>query len=462
MSGTATAFLQGVSRLESKANTASAFLQGVSRLESKANGDLPGWLKALRRSAFEWVSEHGFPTAKDEAWKYTRVAPILGIPFEPAEPAARCALSLADVTELAGDFGGPRMVFVNGYFVNELSALKNLPEGVKLSSLASVFAQESEALESLLQQRLLRERPQAFTALNMALGEDGAFIRIPAHTTVEEPIHLVFISDAGATPLVSHPLSVVFAGAGSRATIVETHAGIEGGIYLNNALTEIVLDEGAVVAHYKVQNEAESAFHIAFMDVRQGRASRFSAHSVALGAVLARHEVKVTLEAPEAQVALNGLYLPRGRQHLDNPTTIDHAAPHCTSRELYKGVVDGHGRGIFDGHVVVQPGALKTDASQTNKNLLLSASAQAYTRPWLEIFADDVKCAHGAAVGQLDDEALYYLRTRGIPQQAARELLIYAFASEMLELIQVPPLRSRVQQMLAARFTDGEKAGLLT
>ena len=441
--------------------TATAFLQGVSRFQSKANGPRPGWLKTLRRSAFECVSEQGFPTGKDEAWKYTRVAPILGIPFEPAEPGARCALSLDDVAELAGDLGGPRMVFVNGYFVNELSALKNLPEGVKLSSLASVFAQESEALESLLQQRLFRERAQSFTALNIALGEDGAFIRILAHTTIEEPIHLVFISDAGATPLVSHPLSVVFAGAGSRATIVETHAGIAGGIYLNNALTEIVLDEGAVVEHYKVQNEAESAFHLAFMDVHQGRASRFSAHSVALGAALARHEVKVTLEAPEAQVVLNGLYLPRGRQLLDNPTTIEHLAPHGTSRQLYKGVVDGHGRGIFDGRIVVQPGAMKTDASQTNKNLLLSSSAQAYTRPRLEIFADDVKCAHGAAVGQIDEEALYYLRTRGIPQQAARDLLTDAFASEVLELIQVPPLRSRVQQMLATRFADRPTAGVL-
>ena len=438
---------------------ANAFFQGVSRFESKANGHHPGWLKALRRSAFEWVGEHGFPTGKDEAWKYTRVAPILEIPFAPAEPGASHSLCLDDVVKLAGEFGGPRLVFVNGYFVPELSALKSFPNGVKLGSLASAFAQESEALEALLWRRF-RERPQAFTALNAALGEDGAFIRIPAHTTVEEPIHLVFISDAGTTPLVSHPLSVVFAGAGSRATIVETHAGIAGGSYLSNAVTEIVLDEGAVVEHYKVQNEAESAFHFAFMDVRQGRASRFSAHSVALGAALARHEVQVALEAPEAQVVLNGLYLPRGRQLLDNPTTIEHAAPHCTSRELYKGVVDGHGRGVFDGHIVVQPGAMKTDASQTNKNLLLSASAQAYTRPRLEIFADDVKCAHGAAVGQLDDDALFYLRARGIPRQAARDLLTYAFAAEMLELIQVPPLRSRVRQMLATRFADGPTEGV--
>ena len=441
--------------------TVNAFFQGVSRFESKANGHPPGWLKALRRSAFEWVGEHGFPTGKDEAWKYTRVAPILEIPFAPVEPGARRALSPSDVSALAGELGGPRLVFVNGYFVAELSALPSLPNGVKLGSLAAAFAQESEALEALLWRRL-RERPRAFTALNVALGEDGAFIRISPHIRVEEPIHLVFISDAGATPLMSHPLSVVFAGAGSRATIVETHVGIVGGTYLSNAVTEIVLDEGAVVEHYKVQDEIESAFHLASLSVRQGRASRFAAHSVALGAALARHEVQVALEAPEAQVTLNGLYLPRGRQLLDNPTTIEHAAPHGTSRQLYKGVVDGHGRGVFDGRIVVQPGAMKTDASQTNKNLLLSASAQAYTRPRLEIFADDVKCAHGATVGQLDDEALYYLRTRGIPQQQARDLLTYAFASEMVELIQVPPLRCRVQQMLAARFTDGEKAGLLT
>ena len=441
--------------------TASAFLQGVSRFESKANGHHPSWLNSLRLSALEWVDVHGFPTGKDEAWKYTRVAPILEIPFAPAEPGARRALSPDDVAELAGELGGPRLVFINGYFAPELSALKSLPEGVKVSSLALVLAEdreEGEVLEALLWRRF-RERPQAFTALNVALAEDGAFIRIPASMNLEEPIHLVFLSDAGATPLVSHPLSVVFAGAGSRVMIVETHTSIAGGIYLSNAVTEIVLDEGAVVEHYKVQNEAESAYHLAFMDVRQGRASRFSAHSVALGAELARHEVQVALEAPEAQVVLNGLYLPRGRQTLDNPTTIEHAAPHCASRELYKGVVDGHGRGIFDGRVVVQPGAMKTDASQTNKNLLLSASAQAYTRPRLEIFADDVKCAHGAAVGQLDDEALYYLRTRGIPQQAARDLLTDAFASEMLELIQLPPLRSRVRQMLATRRTDGPTEG---
>lgn len=439
---------------------ANGFVQSLSRLQPNPKGHQPAWLKGLRRSAFQWVSERGFPTAKDEAWKYTRVAPILEVPFVPAEPDARCRLSLGEIDRLAGDLGGTRLVFVNGHFAPALSPLKKLPRGAKVRSLAHVLLEEGESLEPLLW-RQFREQPNAFTALNAGLAEDGAFVRIPANTTIEEPIHLVFVSDMGATPIVSHPRSVVRAGAGSRATIVETHAGIPGDVYLTNAVTEVVLDEDAAVEHYKVQNEAETAFHVAFLGVQHGRGSRFSAHSVALGSSLARHEVRVRLEAPGAETVLNGLYMARGKQHLDNPTTIEHSAPRCTSRELYKGVVDERGRGVFDGRIVVRPGAMKTDASQTNKNLLLSPSAQADTRPRLEIFADDVKCAHGAAVGQLDEEALFYLRSRGIERQAARSLLTYAFASEMVELIRLDPLRARVQQMVASRLPDGAKPGLL-
>ncbi len=433
---------------------ANAFPQAISRLQAKPNGHHPGWLKELRRSAFQWVSQQGFPSAKDEAWKYTRVAPILEVPFEPAEPGTSRRLSAAAIDQLAGDFGGPRLVFVNGYFAAKLSSLKKLPNGVQVKSLASVLAEEGEALEPILS-RPFREEPHAFTALNAALAEDGAFIRIPANTTIEDPIHLVFISDTGATPHVSHPRSLVLAGAGSRATIIETHAGILGDVYLSNAVTEVVLDEGATVEHYKLQNETETAFHVALLSVRQGRGSRFSTHSVALGSSIARHEVKIALEAPGAEVVLNGLYMPRGEQHLDNPTTIEHAAPQCTSRELYKGVVDGHGRGVFDGRIVVRPGAMKTDASQTNKNLLLSESAQVDTRPRLEIFADDVKCAHGAAVGQLAVDAVFYLRSRGIPEDAARGLLTYAFANEMLGLIRVEPLRLHVERLVAWRLGTG-------
>ena len=438
-------------------SAANAFFGGLSRFDVKRNGHHPGWLKGLRRSAFQWVAEQGFPTAKDEAWKYTRLGPILEVPFEPAEPAVSRRLSAGGIEQLAGDLGGARLVVVNGYFAPELSSLKTLPKGAQVMSLAAALARDEELLAPFLS-RPFREQPHAFTALSAALAEDGALVRIPANTTIEEPIHLVFVSDTGASPLVSHPRCLVLAGPGSRATIVESYLGIPGDVYLTNAITDIVLEEGAVVEHYKLQNETETAFHIALLDVRQGRGSRFSSHSLALGASTARHEVRVRLEAEGAEVTLNGLYMPRGEQHLDNPTTIEHAAPHCTSRELYKGVVDGRGRGSFDGRIIVRPGAFKTDASQTNKNLLLSGSAQVDTRPRLEIFADDVKCTHGAAVGQLDAEAVFYLRSRGVPHGAARDLLTYAFANEMLGLLRVEALRSRVEKMVAWRRSGVEVA----
>ncbi len=434
-------------------DSASAFIQRLSRLVPQRNGLHPVWLKGLRRAAFQWVSERGFPTPKDEAWKYTSVVPILKVPFESASPEKIRRLSTWAIDQFAGDFGGERLVFVNGYFAPGLLSPKKLPKGVKVTSLASVLVEEAELLEPLLSHPF-REQPHAFTALNTALAEDGAFVQIPANTTIEEPIHLVFVSSAGGSPLVSHPRSLVLAGAGSRAVIVETHIGLAGNVYLTNAVTEVVLDEGAVVEHYKVQSESEAAFHIALLDVRQGRGSCFASHSVALGSSIARHEVKVRLQAEGAEVTLDGLYMPRREQHLDNPTTIEHAAPHCTSRELYKGVVDGRGRGVFDGRIVVHPGALKTDASQTNKNLLLSESAQVDTRPRLEILADDVKCAHGAAVGQLDEDAVFYLRSRGVPRQAARGMLTYAFVSEMLGRLRVETLRSRVEKMVASRLAE--------
>ncbi|WP_223453771.1 Fe-S cluster assembly protein SufD [Pseudomonas sp. GL-RE-19] len=429
----------------------------LARLESMANGRHPVWLQELRRAAFQWVTEHGFPTAKDEAWKYTRVAPILAIPFQPAEPGMNRRLSAASVERLAGDYGGPRLVFVNGYFAAELSVLEGLPPDTQVTKLATLLRADSWALEALFA-HAFRAQPQAFTALNAALAEDGALVQIPAHTTVEEPIHLVFLSDPGATPLVVQPRALVLMGAGSRATLVESHVGSGGEVYLSNCVTEVVLEAGATLDHYKVQNESTAAFHVALLSVRQAQGSRFAAHSSALGAALARQEVRIVLEGPGAEVALNGLYLPRGEQHLDNQTTIEHLAPRCTSRELYKGVIDGHGHGVFDGRIIVRPGAMKTDASQTNKILLLSALAQVNTQPRLEIFADDVKCAHGAAVGQLDEQAIFYLRSRGIPQAAARSLLTYAFVSEMLELISLAPLRAQLELLVAAQLRGLEVA----
>lgn len=433
---------------------AGALLEGFARLETKRNGADPIWLKGLRQAAFQWVSERGFPSTKDEAWKYTPVGAILKVPFKPAEPGMGHRLSHEAIGQLAANVGGTRLIFVNGYFAPALSSLSQLPKGVKVTSLASALIEDGERLEPILS-RPFRDQPHAFTALNAALVEDGAFVDIPPHVVLDEPIHLLYLTDTNASALASHPRSIILAGAGSRATIIESYAGILGDVYLTNAVTEVVLDEGATVEHYKLQNETETAFHVALLNVRQNAGSRFSSFLLALGSSIGRHEVKVRLEGKGATVLLNGLYMPHGEQHLDNPTTIEHTSPACTSRELYKGVVDGHGRGVFDGRIVVHPGAAKTDASQTNKNLLLSEWAQVDTRPRLEIFADDVKCAHGAAVGQLDEDAVFYLRSRGVPRLVARSLLTYAFVREVVQLIDLGSLRSWVETLVAARLPGG-------
>ena len=425
---------------------------GLARLEPQPNSNDPAWLAEARRAAFGWVAEHGFPTLKDEDWHYTRLGPVLEAPFEPAVPGVGDA-PWADA--LAADLGGTRLVFVNGYFVSELSRSIKLPEGAIVTSLASVLAEGAERLEPFLA-RPFGQHDHAFAALNTALANDGAFIHLPADTTVDDPIELVFLSDTAGSPMVSSPRTVVLAGPRSRVAIVETYAGTPGDVYCTNAVTEVVLEEGAQVEHYKVQDESETAFHLALLDVRQGRDSRFFSHSVALGSRLARHEVRVGLEAEGAEVSLDGLYMPRGDQHHDNPILVEHAAPGCTSRQLYKGVLDGHGHGVFNGRVVVRPGADGSDATQTNKNLLLSDHAEVDTRPRLEIFADDVKCTHGAAVGQLDEDAVFYLRSRGVPHLAARGLLIYAFVNEMVERLRLGPLRSRVEELVAHRLATGD------
>ena len=427
----------------------------LARLAPPVDTRQPAWLRALRHAALQWVAEQGFPTARDEAWKYTRVAPLLEVPFQLAEPGTR--LSADSIDRLVGNCGGSRLVFLTGYFDAGLSVLQGLPSGTQVTQLAPQLRADSGALEGLFG-HAFHTQPHAFTALNAALAEDGALVRIPAGTTVEAPIHLVFLSAPGAVPQVTNSRVLVQMGAGSRATLVESHTCGERGVYLSNAVSEVVLDEGAALEHDKVQNESRAAFHVALLSVRQAQGSHFVAHSWALGAALARQEVRVVLEGPGAEVALNGLYLPRGTQHLDNQTTIEHQAPHCTSRELYKGVIDDRGHGVFDGRIIVRPGAVKTDASQTIKNLLLSQTAQVNTQPRLEILADDVKCAHGAAVGQLDEQAVFYLRSRGVPEAAARTLLTFAFIGEMLERIAPAPLRAHVEQLVSAQLQDLEVA----
>ena len=414
----------------------------------------PAWHARLRLEACEWAMDHGLPTTKDEDWRYTRLEPIFELPLAPAAGGAIHAQSLDALDSLYAPSDGTRLVFVNGHLDPERSRLTALPIGVTVTNLASILAEGGSQLRSRWSLQPAPYR-HAFGALNAGLAEDGAFIELSPRTVVEEPIELVFISDTDGSPLLSSPRTIVLAGAGSRATIVETYAGSTDDRYCTNAATEVVLAECAHVEHFKVQDESESAFHLASLDVHLSRASRFSSKMVSLGGKLARHEVNIRLAGEGAQVDLDGLYMPSGDQQHDNPVLVEHAAPRCTSRQLYKGIVNDHGHGIFNGHIIVRPDALGSDACQTNKNLILSDQAEVDTRPRLEIFTDEVSCTHGAAVGRLDQDALFYLRSRGIPKAMARGLLTYGFAHEMVERCSREPLRDRMEKLVADRLIAG-------
>ena len=441
-----------------RAGAISTVAELLSRIGLPYGGRGTTWLTQARHQSAEWAMMRGFPTLKDEDWKYTRLGPLLDVQFERAKAGAGSRISPATVDALTIDAASTRLVFVNGFFAPDLSSITELPEGVTVTNLASVLAEGGAMLEPFLTHPF-SEFDHAFTALNTCLFEDGAFIHLPADAHVTVPIELVYLSVAQGSPVVSTPHSLILAGPGSRVAVIETYAGTSGDATCTNAVTQVVLDEGAHVEHYKIQDELDTGFHLALLDVRQESDSRFSSGSVALGSKIARNEARVRLEGEGAEVSIDGLYLPRGDQHHDNPILIEHAAPRCTSRQLYKGIADECGHGVFNGHIIVWPGAEGTDASQTNKNLLLSDHAEIDTRPRLEIFTDDVKCTHGAAVGALDEEALFYLRSRGVPYEKARALLTYAFAREVMDLIPFASLRAHVDTLIAGRLVAEEGAG---
>ena len=402
----------------------------------------PPWLQKLRRDAFARFQELGFPTPKMESWKYTSAAPIANTLFRFADGRGHAAVQPSPTSH-------SRLVFVNGRFRRELSTLP-APETLRVSSLREALASRPQALEPHLA-RYADFQSQAFTAWNTAFFEDGAYLEIPSGVIVKEPIELLFSSEPGADPTMAHPRNLIVAGPHSQATIVERYSG-NGGTSLTNAVTEVVLADGAVLEHYKVQAEGPSAFHVQTLQVRQDRASSFTSHNLALGAALARTDLNVMFAGEGGECALNGLFVGGAAQHLDSHTWIDHVQPHCSSRELYKGILDGKARGVFHGTIIVRPGAQKTDAMQTNKNLLLSREALVNSTPALEIFADDVKCKHGSTIGQLDDNALFYLRSRGIGEGEARALLTYAFAADLAGRIRIPAIRAEVEKILGLRL----------
>ncbi|HEU4384114.1 MAG TPA: Fe-S cluster assembly protein SufD [Anaeromyxobacteraceae bacterium] len=435
--------------------TPSAAAESLVRLAGRAAPPGPAFLAELRRAGRERFEALGLPTTRLEDWRYTSLSGLLPLAFAPVDPEA--PLAEDTLVRLAGPPAGPRLVFVNGRYRPALSSVGALPPGAFAGSLSQALRERPGEVEPHLG-RVDAFQDRAFAALNAAAFEDGAAVLWPERATLAEPVELVFVTaSAGSAPAAVLPRVLVVAGAGSELSVAESHLGQSGGPTLAAAVTEVVVGEGARVDHYRIQDDAPQAFHLGSLASRQAQGSRFSTHALALGALLSRSEVRAVLAGEGGEARVNGLYLAGGRQLVDNLSLIEHARPRCVSRETFKGVLDGESRAVFGGRIRVLEGAQKSDAYQLNSNLLLSEGAEVDTKPQLEIFADDVKCGHGGTVGQLDEEALFYLRTRGIARERARGLLIYAFASEMVELVRPGALRDRVARLVAARLPEGER-----
>jgi len=368
--------------------------------------------------------------------------------FEPAADApARAALGKNVFASLPGS----RLVFVNGHYSASLSSVGKLPPGAKVSNLASALASDPAFIEKQLGRCALTE-DNSFAALNQAFFLDGGFVHLPAGVAVEEPIQLIFVSTVKQSGGTIQPRNLIVAGANTRATVIESYLCTGGAAYFTNAVTELVAGDHAALEYVKFQDEAAAAFHLATIAAQLGRASRVNVHSFALGAKLSRTNIRAKLAGEGLECILNGLYLTRGEQLADHHMIVEHAQPHCASHEYFNGILDDKSRGVFHGRIYVHPLAQKTDAKQTNKNLLLSDDATVDTKPQLEIYADDVKCTHGATVGQLNAESIFYLRTRGIGEDTARRMLIHAFAGEIIARVKHESVREELDKLMWDRL----------
>ena len=425
------------------------YLDEFARIRDTLPGRHLPWLAHLRDQAMQRFMDMGFPTLRSEDWKYTSVASIEKGQFALA-PAAPATTETVDAAVIAARVlpGAHAAIVVDGRHVPAFAPTDALPDGVTLTSLAMLLERDPSGLAAQIGHA--SDYPSAFAALNAACMTDGVCVYLARGTHLEAPIHLLFV--AATDKVAVHTRNLIVAEPDSSATIVEHHVGTGTASCFTNTVTDIVIGKRARIVHHKLQEENPTSCHIAAINAQLAAESRFASTSFALGAALARADIRVALDGAGAECVLDGLYLADGRRHLDHHTRIDHNQPRCTSRELYKGVLDGAGRGVFNGRVIVQPGAQKSDAAQTNRNLLLSELAEIDTKPQLEIWADEVKCSHAATVGQLDAEQVFYLRSRGLDDASARALLTYAFAAEMVQRVELPALRERLDGLLRVRL----------
>jgi Fe-S cluster assembly protein SufD len=431
------------------------YLALFADFENSLNGGKSKPIHELRKTAITDFSDLRFPTTRDEEWKYTNISPLLKHAFQPAQ------LTLKNHDIKVNHFLFDRMehsllVFINGKYSKHLSKIKDLPKGVIVQSLADAIQEDNSIVKKHLG-KYADFKGHIFTSLSTAFVDDGAFVFIPKGEVVENPIHILFLTIANKDKILVQPRNLFVAEKNSQSTIIEHFVSLSNkDIYFTNSVTEIVTEENAIVDHIKLQEESSAAFHIGRMDVHQERNSNFASHLISFGAEISRNDFNSRFNAEGGESMLNGLYLVEDKQLFDAHTLIDHAKPHCNSHEHYKGILMDSSRGVFNGKVIVRKDAQKTNAFQENNNIILSDDALVNTKPQLEIFADDVKCSHGATIGQLDDDAMFYLKSRGIGIDKARAILIHAFASDVVRFIKVGAVKEYIENILKKRFHEDQ------
>jgi Fe-S cluster assembly protein SufD len=433
------------------------YLAHFSRLEKANPQAARSWLHPLRTAAIERFAELGFPGPHDEDWRFTPLGRVTEPVFQLAKTPLPKSLRPGQADPWADSLeAAATVVVLDGRCAATLHRDGALPAGVVCGSLDQLLNSQRSRIEPHLA-HLAHFEDRPFTALNTALFRDGALVYVPRGTLLERPLHLIYVGQGGAEPTVAFPRTLIVCEENTQVPIIQSYLSKDAGTVFTNAVTEIFLGPGARVSHCKVQRESPDALHLEALHVRLQRGSNFHSTAVTLGGSWVRNEINAHLADEACEATLNGLYVGTGTQHVDIRTFIDHAKPNCQSHELYKGILGGKAHGVFTGKIIVRQDAQKTDAKQTNKTLLLSDDATINTKPQLEIFADDVKCTHGATVGQLAGEALFYARSRGIGVREARALLTFAFANDLLQHIQVEPLRRRLEEhFLAAQHLPKE------
>ncbi|MBN1479051.1 Fe-S cluster assembly protein SufD [candidate division KSB1 bacterium] len=429
------------------------YSQLFTEFERSLNGESKTPLHAIRKEAIDWFSDHGFPTMRQEEWRFTNVSAIGEIDFKTGIPKVE-DIAPTDLSPYVINNDYNRLVFVDGCFFAGLSRTENLPDGVTVKSLQEAMLTDQEVIQKNLTKHAKIDE-NGFVALNTAFFKDGAFIHVSKNSLYEQPIHLIYLMTEKSKESVVFPRNLIVAEQNSQISFIENYISLSDTLYFMNPVTEVVAGENAVVHHYKIQQDSLNAFHTSLMQVYQERSSNYTSHNYAFGGSIVRNDIKTMLDGEGIECTLNGLYLARGTQLIDNHSVIEHAKPHCNSRELYKGILDNQARAVFSGKIQVFPDAQKTDAIQSNQNLILSEEATVDTKPQLEIYADDVKCTHGGTVGQINKDGIFYLRARGISADMAKNLMIQAFAGEVTDRLKGESLKEHIVTFVLSQLADG-------